>query len=163
MTLSPFQGVESLRAPLELAERSGKGVFVLAATSNPEARDLQLSLIASGPYEGLTVSRSIMEGVQKFNRAQPLHPFATAGLVLGATLTLAEFGIDTDCDFTPVLPILAPGFGHQGAQIERVRDIYGRLTPGVIVSESRGLLAAGRHRFVETVCQRVEEIERAYA
>lgn len=163
LTLSPFQGVGSLRGPLENAEQAGKGVFVLAATSNPQARDVQLSMASTGPHMGLTVSRSILEDVQEFNRQQPHHSFGTAGVVLGATLNLTEFGIDTSTSSTPIVPVLAPGFGHQGAQIDQVRALYGALTPGVIVSESRGVLNAGPDSFVSSVRQRVEEIERAYA
>lgn len=163
LTLSPFQGVGSLRGPFESAEQAGKGVFVLAATSNPQARDVQLSMVSTGPHTGLTVSRSILEDVQEFNCQQSPHPFGTAGVVLGATLNLTEFGIDTATSSTPMVPVLAPGFGHQGARIDQVCALYGALTPGVIVSESRGVLNAGPDSFVSSVRQRVEEIERAYA
>src|SRR5580698_5701481 len=37
MTISAYQGVGSLAAPMILATEHGKGLFVLAATSNPEA------------------------------------------------------------------------------------------------------------------------------
>ena len=37
VTVSPYLGYESLRPVLDLAAATGRGVFVLALTSNPEA------------------------------------------------------------------------------------------------------------------------------
>ena len=48
VTVSPYLGVGALRPALELAEETGRGVFVLAATSNPEAVELQSSTGANG-------------------------------------------------------------------------------------------------------------------
>ena len=41
MTLSPYLGFESLRPALDLAAQTGRGVFVLALTSNPEGASVQ--------------------------------------------------------------------------------------------------------------------------
>ena len=41
VTLSPYLGFESLRPALDLAARHGRGVFVLALTSNPEGASVQ--------------------------------------------------------------------------------------------------------------------------
>ena len=45
MTLVAYQGVDSLAGPLARARENGKGVFVLAATSNPEARATQTAVV----------------------------------------------------------------------------------------------------------------------
>jgi orotidine-5'-phosphate decarboxylase len=162
MTVAAFQGVGSLAEPMQLAERTGKGLFVLAVTSNREAAAGQQAVLGAGPRAGMTVSRAIIEDVQEFNRGLSPHPFGTVGLVLGATVRLADFGVDTAHAVEPALPVLAPGFGHQGAKVEDVRRLFGSLTPGVIVSESRGLLSAGPDGLAAAIGRRTEEVRASH-
>ncbi len=162
LTVAAFQGVGSLDEPMRLAEETGKGLFVLAATSNPEAAIVQQAVVADGPRAGTTVARAIIEDVHAFNQAQPPHPFGTVGLVLGATVALGDYGIDTAVAVDPAFPVLAPGFGHQGAKVEDVRRLFGAFAPGVIVSESRGLLSAGPDRLAEAVSRRAEEVRASH-
>jgi orotidine-5'-phosphate decarboxylase len=163
LTIAAFQGVGSIDAPMRLAEATGKGLFVLAATSNPEAATLQQAVVASGPNTGYTVARAIIEDVQVFTQGQPPHPFASVGLVLGATLDLPAFGIDTERVYAPAFPVLAPGFGHQGALVADAPRLFGSLAPGVIVSESRGLLATGPDGIAAAIAGRSEEVRAAHA
>ena len=48
MTAVAFQGLGSLDGVLDRAEAAGKGVFVLAATSNPEAFTTQTATRSDG-------------------------------------------------------------------------------------------------------------------
>lgn len=137
MTVSAFQGVGSLREPLELAEKHGKGLFVLAATSNPEAADIQSALTANGR----SIAGTIAADVVAWNTAHVGLSIGSIGLVLGATLDLADYGIERD--LLVRTPILAPGFGHQGATFDQVDSLYGPAADTVIVSVSRSILAAG--------------------
>ncbi|MDN4615462.1 orotidine-5'-phosphate decarboxylase [Leifsonia sp. F6_8S_P_1B] len=163
MTVAAFQGVGSIAEPLRLGEQHGKGLFVLAATSNPEAAAIQQAVVASGERAGLTVARAIIEDVHSFNQAQPEHALGTAGLVLGATVDLADYGIDVaTAPRTPVLPVLAPGFGHQGALVADAPRIFGSYAPGVIVSESRGLLNAGPSGLADAIDRRAEEVRASH-
>ncbi|GIT80311.1 orotidine 5'-phosphate decarboxylase [Leifsonia sp. LS1] len=163
LTVSAFQGVGSIAEPMRLAEEHGKGLFVLAATSNPEAAAIQQAVVASGPHAGATVARAIIEGVHAFNLEQAPHPFGTVGLVLGATVDLTAYGIDTRGPvFSPAFPVLAPGFGHQGARVEDAPRLFGSLAPGVIVSESRGLLGAGRDGLADAIARRAEEVRASH-
>ncbi|MGK9146994.1 orotidine-5'-phosphate decarboxylase [Plantibacter flavus] len=145
LTVNPYLGFGSLSPALELAEANGKGLFALAATSNPEGRDVQL---AKTP-DGRTVSAGIVHEIAVWNAAR--HPGATGsiGAVIGATLALEEFGLTEPPATT--LPVLAPGFGHQGATVADLESIYGAFAPGVIVSESRSILAAGPVGIAEAV------------
>ncbi|WP_348787921.1 orotidine-5'-phosphate decarboxylase [Leifsonia sp. NPDC080035] len=163
MTVAAFQGVGSIAEPMRLAESAGKGLFVLAATSNPEAAAIQQAVVADGPRAGMTVARAIIEDVHSFNQEQPPHALGTVGLVLGATVDLADYGIDTETAPTPAAPVLAPGFGHQGAKVEDAPRLFGALAPGVIVSESRGLLGAGPDGIARAVAARVEEVRARHA
>jgi orotidine-5'-phosphate decarboxylase len=165
MTVAAYQGVGSLTEAMELGQRAGKGLFVLAATSNPEASGVQQAIVQAGPRTGLTVARAIIEDVHSFNQAQAGHPpFGSVGLVLGATVELADYGIEvaTAGERTPALPVLAPGFGHQGARVEDIGRLFGSLGRGVIVSESRGLLSAGPDGLAEAVARRAEEVRASH-
>lgn len=159
MTISAFQGVGSIAAPMELAEAAGKGLFVLAATSNPEAELIQRAVVPVENTSGRTVSRAIIEDVKEFNEAQPAHPFGSIGVVIGATLDLSRFGIDigSPAGFNPP-PVLAPGFGHQGAQLSDARSIFGSYAPATIVSESRAILSSGPDRVAQVVAARAEQV-----
>lgn len=157
VTLNPFQGVGALSGPMELAHRTGKGIFVLAATSNSEGVAGQQAKLASGA----TVSRSILDDVTTWNKAHADGPLGSVGVVLGATLDLDGFGLGPVP--VPAPPVLAPGFGHQGASIDDLARIYGDLADGVIVSESRAILATGPDGIRQAITARAEEVRRASA
>jgi orotidine-5'-phosphate decarboxylase len=137
MTVSAFQGVGSLDAPVLLAREHGKGLFVLAATSNPESFAIQSAVLRDGPLARRSVAASIVDEVNKSNAG----PLGSTGVVLGATISLADFGLsDADLSSTPVL---APGFGFQGASFDAIPALFGAAVGNVIVSSSRGILEAG--------------------
>lgn len=155
VTLNPFLGVAALKAPMQLADEGGKGVFVLAATSNPEGFALQRAEIGEG---GATVSRTIVDEVTAWNRAHVTgDEWGPAGLVIGATVDLAEAGIDHAP--APLPPVLAPGFGFQGAHARDLQAIFGDLAPAVLVSESRSILTSGPDALRATIENRVSELE----
>lgn len=174
ITVSAYLGVGTLDAPLALAVEKGKGVFLLSATSNPEGADIQSAVVAHGSRAGLTVARAILDDVAERNardfgsvlgsralRSTVLGStvLGSIGVVLGATLDLATFGIDVAAAPSRALtPILAPGFGHQGANIADLTALYGGYAPGVIVSESRSVLSAGPDRLAEAIARRVAEV-----
>jgi len=159
MTVSPYLGYGSLAGTVEVARRNGAGVFVLAATSNPEARVLQTAVLAEGPWAGRSVAAGIVLDVADDNRAGGDQPLGDVGLVLGATLDLDDFGIDADTIGSA--PVLAPGFGAQGARIEDLRSLYGVRAEQVLVSESRGLLTDGPDGVAALVADRADRIRTA--
>jgi orotidine-5'-phosphate decarboxylase len=161
MTVSPYLGYGSLRGTIDVARRNGAGVFVLAATSNPEARVLQTAVLAEGPRTGRTVAAGIVLDVADDNRSVGDQALGDVGLVLGATLHLDDFGIDADAIGTA--PVLAPGFGAQGARIEDLRALYGARAEQVLVSESRGLLTDGPDGVAALVTDRADRIRTALA
>lgn len=157
MTISAFQGVGSLAGPIRLAAEEGKGLFVLAATSNPEAATIQHSVDRDS---GRTVARVIIDDVSREN-ALIGDPIGPLGVVLGATIDLAGFGIDTAQAPIPSIPVLAPGFGHQGARVEDARALFGSLADVLLVSESRGILAAGPDELETAISTRASEVRAA--
>jgi len=122
---------------VQQAESTGKGVFVLAATSNPEAFAGQRATLEHGE----TLSAAIVADVSRRNaRTAPAGTWGSLGFVIGATVDWQDAGLEP---FAPPAPILAPGFGHQGAGPADLALRFGPLAPCVIASESRSILEAG--------------------
>lgn len=132
VTLSPYLGFDSLAPALELAERTGRGVFVLALTSNPEGSQVQHARDA----DGRQVAQRIADAAADRNRGQ--IPLGSVGLVVGATIGR------TGVDLTRVNgPLLAPGLGAQGATVADLRTVFGTELAGVLPTSSRDILRAG--------------------
>ncbi|MET3718748.1 MULTISPECIES: orotidine-5'-phosphate decarboxylase [unclassified Arthrobacter] len=135
VTLSPYLGFESLRPALDLAAEYGRGVFVLALTSNPEGASVQH--IGGGD----SVARRITEAAAAENRRYE-GPLGSVGLVIGATVGSALTDLQLDLESVRG-PILAPGLGAQGATPADLRRTFGAAYPQVLGTSSRDILAAG--------------------
>lgn len=159
ITVSPYLGSGALSPTVEYALRHNKGVFVLAATSNPEAAVLQTAQVTQGIHQGKTVAAAMMSDVARWTTE--LSPTNSVGAVLGATLELSALGIQPE-DY-PSVPVLAPGFGFQGARVEDAQSLFGNLTKNLIVSETRSVLSAGREGVLEAVTRRAGEVASALA
>lgn len=152
MTASAFQGVGSLRGPLELAEQHDKGIFVLSATSNPEAAAVQLARTESGD----TVAQSIVREVADWNAAHTPGALGSTGVVIGATVRTSDYGINLD--EATGSPILAPGFGHQGASIDQLPDLFGAAAARVLVTVSRSILTVGPAELAAAIARHAAEV-----
>lgn len=157
MTVTAYQGFGSLSGAFGHVRDHGKGLFVLAATSNPEAREVQQSRRA----DGRTLAQAMVDDALAFDA--PLDTYVNSiGVVLGATLTLADFGIDVTLPpANPALPVLAPGFGHQGARIEDAGRTFGGLGWALLANESRSVLSGGARGLADRVRERSDSIARA--
>jgi len=138
MTAVAYQGVSELAGPVELARDAGKGIFVLAATSNASAHSIQSARIVEGEHEGFTVAASVVHDVRALNSEGGLGSF---GVVIGATVNVADYGMRREELID--LPVLAPGFGAQGAQVDQARELYGAAVANTIVTVSRSVLQEG--------------------
>lgn len=152
MTAVAYQGVGSLRLVLDRAAANDKGVFVLAATSNPEARDPQTAQRA----DGVSVAAGIVRDVTAQPRTGRLRD---VGVVIGGTVRLSDYGIDPN-DLVGT-PILAPGFGHQGARFSDLPAIYGPAIGSVVPSASRSILSAGPDGLKDAVAAAAAEVRAA--
>ncbi|WP_241993278.1 orotidine-5'-phosphate decarboxylase [Cryobacterium sp. TMB1-7] len=159
ITVNPYMGVGSLNSTVDLAADNHKGLFLLAATSNPEAAHLQQAVLTDGAHAGRSVAASVLDQVAAINAdLVPAGSFGSIGVVLGATVSLADFGIDIHAPAAPVItPVLAPGFGHQGANPADLAGLFGGYAQGVIVSESRSVISAGPARVADEITRRSTE------
>ncbi|MGN7968257.1 orotidine-5'-phosphate decarboxylase [Microbacterium sp. 22296] len=153
VTLTPYLGAESLRDTLSLALRHRKGAFVLAATSNPEARALQSAIVddalAVGDHEH--VAARVAHDVNEANIGAP-GAFGSIGVVVGATVDRAAFGLGDVA--LAGMPILAPGFGAQGAEPADLGRLFGYVAKAVVANESRSILAVGPDRLAARIDER---------
>lgn len=162
VTAVAFQGFEVLDQALNYAREFGKGVFVLAVTSNPEAKPIQTALVS----DGSSVSEFLLQRIHTFNRTVfGESDLGSIGAVLGATVELAEYGVDisegTQQDSVK-MPVLAPGFGHQGGTIEHARRSFGSYFDGVLVSESRSVLSGDPAGITNRIRVRAEQLRDAF-
>ena len=119
-------------------ERADHGVFVLCRTSNPGAVEMQDLEVEGAPLY-LALARRVAE---RWNAR------GNCGLVVGATWPDELRAIRAAA---PELPILVPGIGAQGGDLEASvragRDASGQ---GLLVSASRSVLyASGGADFAE--------------
>ena len=140
LTVNPYLGVGALAPAASIASERGKGLYVLAATSNPEGVLLQ----SSGQ---VSVAEQVANDVAALNSATAStnSRFGSIGLVIGATVPLAKLGLDKINDGKTSLrtTILAPGFGYQGARLEDAKSTFGELSGDVLFSISRSALRDG--------------------
>ncbi|MBE0009822.1 MULTISPECIES: orotidine-5'-phosphate decarboxylase [unclassified Arthrobacter] len=152
VTLNPYLGFESLRPALDLAAATGRGVFVLALTSNPEGASIQHAHVTdrtggsgadgstSSHTSGQAVARLIADAAARENR--DAVGLGSVGLVVGATAGAAVRTLGLDLAELNG-PILAPGIGAQGAGRKEIADTFGSALPLVLGSASRSILRAG--------------------
>lgn len=142
LTVSPYLGFDSLKQVMADSAERGKGLFVLAATSNPEGAALQKASIG-----GQTLAADIWRRLGEVNSitAGAADTLGSFGAVVGATLNLSGFGLGSIQSERPAVatPILAPGFGAQGAELGDISRLFGESANSVIASVSRSVLRSG--------------------
>jgi len=149
VTLSPYLGPDSLHATLTAALRLGKGAFVLTATSNPEAPVVQSALVAEEQGgDGEQVAERVARDVGSHNVGLP-GALGSLGVVVGATVDRRSYGL-SDIVLAG-MPVLAPGFGAQGAEPGDLKRLFGYVASGVVANESRSILAVGPDRIAERI------------
>jgi len=135
VTASPYLGFGSLRPLLETAAAHDRGVFVLAATSNPEGATVQ-----HARFDDRTVAQQIVDQAAVINRTgQTINPGepGSVGVVVGATVfqppDVGALGG----------PVLVPGVGAQGGRPEALGALFGAAPGQLLPAVSREVLRAG--------------------
>lgn len=129
VTVAPYLGLGALKPAIAAAEQNGAGVFVLAATSNPEAVELQ-----SFQQAGVSLAQHVVDYCRDFNQNRNA---AVLGIVVGATVSspLDLGGFNG--------PILMPGVGAQGGTVADIARITADATEWSFPNVSRSVLSAG--------------------
>lgn len=151
VTLNPYLGSDGIEPFLKVGRTKGRGVFVLARTSNPSSKEFQ-NLREGGPAGDplyMKVGRTL-ETWGATNRG--MRGYTDVGAVVGATHP------DEGAELRRALPqtfFLVPGYGAQGGTAADVARTFASDGHGAIVNSSRGILFAwkdapnGADRFAE--------------
>ena len=146
VTLNPFLGYDSIEPFLGW---EGKGIYLLAVTSNAGSADFQRQTLLDG--------RAVFELVTAMGERAKVAGSATdVGYVVGLT-NAAEV-----LERIPDAPLLVPGLGAQGGDLAALAAAN-RSAPDII-NVSRGILyAADNHDFGTRAMDWAEKITAAYA
>lgn len=133
VTASPYLGFGSLKPLLEVAAAHDRGVFVLAATSNPEGPTVQRA-----DTGGRTVAQLMVDHVAQLNQgANAGAPPGSVGVVVGATVLQAPDLSDVGG------PVLVPGVGAQGGRPGALAGLGGAPSGQLWPAVAREVLRAG--------------------
>ena len=131
ITVNPYMGFDTIEPYLK---HHGKGVIVLCRTSNPGGSDLQfLNVSPNGEPLYLHVAKL---AATQWNQSGQI------GLVVGATFPEEIAKVRS---IVGEMPLLIPGIGAQGGDIEatvKAGSILGKPGTGMIINSSRAILYA---------------------
>ncbi len=135
MTVTPYLGVGALTPMFEAAQANGRGVFVVARSSNPEGARIQDARVVD--EEGDVVNHVLTE-VGGANSRAPGQHLGSIGVVFGATCETQGYDLRAVGG-----PILAPGLGAQGATVDDIALRFADYRDLVVPTVSRSVLTAG--------------------
>lgn len=126
-TVNPYMGHDAVEPFLSYRD---KGSFLLCLTSNPSANDIEKRTLVSGR----TVYEELAALAVEWDRD------GNCGLVVGATQSEAILSIR---NLAPELPLLVPGVGTQGGDVETTVTAATRPDGcGVLINASRSVIYA---------------------
>jgi orotidine-5'-phosphate decarboxylase len=165
VTLSPYLGFGSLAPALTAAAGSGRGVFVLARTSNPDGAQIQTAQVQTAQVQtarvqladrdGRSVAQAMVDAAAAENTG--CTPMGDVGVVVGAT---HEHGLELSGLNGPVL---APGLGAQGGTPADLAVRFADVTGVVLPSVSRAVLEKGPDQAALRAAVRTWQLELAGA
>ena len=137
LTVSGYMGVGSLETAITVAQRAGKGLFLLGATSNPEGAALQHAIVGEGAHAGASVARAILDDVAERNARADSGSLGSLGVVLGAITSVepdvvvhagAWTAVDACADPGARTRVWAPGRGARSSE-QPLRRVCTRRYP----------------------------------
>ena len=143
VTLQPYQGYDAIAPYLAYP---GKGAILLCRTSNASGDELQALPVSSDRGTEplyLHVARLV---------AERWNTNGQCGLVVGATYPRELAAVR---DAVGDLPILVPGIGAQGGDLDASVAAGATATGGLMVSSSRAVLYAGHDEEFAAAARRV--------
>ncbi len=132
MTVTPYLGVGALAPMFEVAAGSGRGLFVVARSSNPEGAPIQDARVVGGA----DVVGHVLGEVARVNAVAA--GLGSVGVVFGATCETEGYDLRGFGG-----PILAPGLGAQGATVDDIARRFAGCADRVLPAASRAVLSAG--------------------
>ncbi|MAI79591.1 MAG: orotidine-5'-phosphate decarboxylase [Deltaproteobacteria bacterium] len=148
LTLNPYLGLDTLRPFVERAGKYGRGLFILARTSNPGSADYQEKVLDGGDPLYQVVAKSLSPICDEM--VGPSTGWSSVGIVAGATYPEQAEKLRT---LLPNALFLVPGYGAQGGgAAEAMRGFVSGPSgrEGGLINSSRGLLFPEAARSAES-------------
>ncbi|MDZ7266843.1 MAG: orotidine-5'-phosphate decarboxylase [candidate division KSB1 bacterium] len=148
VTVNPYLGADAARPFLE---NPARGAFFLCRTSNPGSGGIQQYPAPPGGGTATPLYLHVAEQVARWNTHD------NAGLVVGATHPAELQKIREKC---PHLPLLIPGVGAQGGDLESAVRV-GATAAGnlAVINASRAIIYAdGSSNFAEAAARQAEAL-----
>lgn len=136
ITVNGYLGSDGINPFIEVADREGKGIFILAKTSNPSSGELQDILIKDG-HEIYVKMAELINKWGSNNIGD--NNYSNVGAVVGATYPEEAQKLR---ELLPHTLFLMPGYGAQGAKAEILVNGFDKYGRGAIVNSSRGIIYA---------------------
>lgn len=144
ITVNPYLGSDGIKPFIQLCRLRGKGIFVLAKTSNPSSSEFQDVFVGVRKGVRLTLADLVAIHIEKWGK--PLvgrTGFSSVGAVVGATFPTDAGRLRK---IMPQAIFLVPGFGAQGASAADVVPCFDDHGCGALVNSSRAIIYAWRNR-----------------
>ena len=127
ITVNPYMGFDSVSPYFDYLETGEKGIFVLLRTSNPGSKDIEC-LDYNGEPLFYHVGDNLSELSKEFISESSYSPL---GFVVGGTHSSEAIEIRSRYKDTF---FLIPGYGHQGASAEDIRNYMNDFNGGIVNS-----------------------------
>ncbi|MEO0981558.1 MAG: orotidine-5'-phosphate decarboxylase [Pseudomonadota bacterium] len=157
LTVNPYMGVDTIEPYVDEAERTGKGVIVLARTSNPGAADFQARDMGGAPL----YARVVEALAPLVGRLKGESGWSGLMLVAGATGPEEAKALRA---LSPSSLFLVPGYGAQGAGAADALASFtrrGNTVEGGVVNASRSVSFPPAADAAETVADWRAAVEAA--
>lgn len=136
VTVNPYLGRDGVAPFVRIAQREGKGLFVLVKTSNPSSGEFQDLQVGGRP-----VYEHVAEAVNRWSEPAGEWGYGPVGAVVGATYPEQMRALRKTM---PRSIFLVPGFGAQGGSAEDAAIAFDARGVGAVVNSSRQILYAYR-------------------
>lgn len=137
ITINPYFGTDGIKPFVEVAAENGKGVFVLAKTSNKSSEEIQNQMLfETRDYVYEKVADLIVNWGNIVSKGEKYSP---VGAVVGATHPKEAEALRKRM---PNTMFLVPGYGVQGATAEDAVVNFDKEGLGAIINSSRGIMYA---------------------
>ena len=138
ITVNGFVGTDGIEPFANMADRQGKGVFVLVRTSNPSAAAIQDFTDADGQRMYEKIAEIVAQIANKPERIGT-HGYSNVGMVVGGTSTEVTRTLRQKYD---KVWFLVPGYGSQGASAADCVRFCKPDGTGALINASRSIIYA---------------------
>jgi orotidine-5'-phosphate decarboxylase len=138
ITINGYTGIDGIKPFADMANKQGKGIFVLIRTSNPSAADIQDFIDADGQKMYEKVAQVVGQIAGEDERIGK-RGYSNVGMVVGGTVPEATVSLRKKYN---KIWFLVPGYGAQGATaVDCVRFCKTDGT-GALINASRSIIYA---------------------